>query len=252
MAVFLNSVQRNKPMKSLPKNWITEGTIDFEFKKYELLAYLKSSSQSFQSLKIYPPLADLIEHHRLLEELKNSKDAVRNLFPKAISHLDLNSGKISYFSKVPDDTIMREINQIGEFARPRIKKKIDEGIEIFEFVKDQLEFEPVGILPIYKREGYLMLTRESNAEVYVFRYKSSLLEYAGDRFRNISFWLIQTFTRSLTQTFEQIKLKLIREIKELPNPATWRIHSQQYFPLEETLLPISKRLLLNAVATNET
>lgn len=235
-------------MKNLPKNWITAGTIDFELKKYELLAYLKASSESFQSLKIYPHLADLIEHHRQLEQLKNEKEAVRSLFPKAIRSMDFRSGQLSYSSLIPEDDLMKEINQIGDYARPRIKKQIEEGVEIFEFVKGQLQFEPVGILPIYRREGYLFISRVAEPNLHVFRYKSSLLKYAGDRFRNISIWLVDTFRRSLGQTLEALKLRLVREIKELPNPATWRIHSSHHFPLEETLLPISKRLLLQEVA----
>ncbi|MHA7129144.1 hypothetical protein [Algoriphagus namhaensis] len=239
-------------MNTLPKNWITRGTIDFEYKKYELLAYLKASGQSFKSLKLYPPLADLVDHHRLLQELEEGRESVSSLFPKRISHLDIQSAKIKYESTIPEDKVMKEIRQIAEFAKPRIRSKIEEGVEIFEFVKGQLAFEPVGILPIYKNEGYVLLTREDQQEIHAFRYKSSLIEYAGDRFRSISIWLIDTFRKSLAQTLEQIKLRLIKEIKDLPNPATWRIHSEQDFPIHETLVPISKRLLLNAVSRDET
>jgi hypothetical protein len=60
--------------------------------------------------------------------------------------------------------------------------------------------------------------------------------------------MIRQFTKSLTNTFERIKMELVKEIKELPNPATWRLHSRQNLPIEQTLIPIGKRLLLKAVS----
>jgi len=238
-------------MKSLPKNWITEGTIDFEYKKYQLLAYLKASGESFQSLKLYPPLADLVDHHQNLTDLKSSADSVRALFPKRITKIDVKTGNLDYSEVFGDNEVIKEIHEIADYARPKIKEKIEEGIEIFEFIKSKIEFEPVGILPIYRREGYVLLTRETRPEISVFRFQSSLLEHAGDRFRSISIWLIKTLKKTIFQTMEQIKLSLIREIKELPNPATWRIHSEYDVPLQETLLPISKRLILTTVVEEE-
>lgn len=114
-------------------------------------------------------------------------------------------------------------------------------------MEDQLEFDPVGIIPIYNREGYVLLSQERSSDIHVFRYKSNLIQYAGEKLRSMSFWMIGKFRRTLVTTLEKIKLELVKEIKELPNPATFRLHSKQAFPIEETLLPIGKRLLLKIV-----
>ena len=113
--------------------------------------------------------------------------------------------------------------------------------------EEQIEFEPVGIQPLYNREGYILLTQEKKPEIHVFRYKSNFIQLAGERFRSISLWLIGVFQKSLVNTLEKLKLQLVTEIKELPNPATWRLHSSQVFPVEETLIPVGKRLLLRSV-----
>ena len=44
-------------------------------------------------------------------------------------------------------------------------------------------------------------------------------------------------------TFEAIKHRLIAEHSELPNPACFRVQTDVKFPLVETYLPVSKRLL---------
>ncbi len=235
-------------MKTLPKNWITEGLIDFEYKKYQLLAYLQETNKQFQAVKLYPALGELIEHHRLLDELKTGKAQLNDLFPKALSSVDLQNLQLRYKAKIGDGEVMKEVALITDFALPKLASLIEEGKGIYDFVEEQVEFEPVGIVPIYNREGFVLLSRESNRDVHVFRYKSNLLRFVGEKFRSITLWMVGVFQRSLVNTLEKIKMQLIREIKELPNPATWRIHSQHDFPIEETLLPISKRLLLKTVS----
>lgn len=235
-------------MRTLPKNWITEGLIDFEYKKYQLLAYLQEADREFQAVKLYPILSDLIDHHRVLHELNSGKTELSKLFPKALNGIDLQSAQLQYEPKVEDGEVMKEISQITEFALPRISRQIEEGKTIYNFVEEQVEFEPVGIVPIYNREGFVLMTRESSSDVHAFRYKSNFLQMAGEKFRSISFWLLGIFQKNLVNTLERLKMQLIREVKELPNPATWRIHSAHNVPIEETLIPLSKRLLLKSVS----
>jgi hypothetical protein len=235
-------------MMTLPKNWITEGLIDFEFKKYQLLSYLQETNKQFKALKLYPVLAELIEHHRLLDELQKGKTDLKNLFPKALTSIDLENLQLNYQPKVHDDEIMKEITLISEFSLPKFSRQIEEGKTIYNYVEEQVEFEPVGIQPIYNKEGFIFLSTDLSKEVYAFRYKLNLLQMAGENFRSITVWLLGVYQRTLVNTLEKLKMQLIREIRELPNPATWRLHSRQDFPIEETLLPISKRLLLQAVS----
>jgi hypothetical protein len=235
-------------MKTLPKNWITDGLIDFEYKKYQLLAYLQEADREFQAVKLYPMLSDLIDHHRVLHELNSGKTELSKLFPKALNGIDFQSAQLQYQPKVQDGEVMKEISQITAFALPRLASQIEEGKSIYNFVEEHVEFEPVGILPIYNREGFVLMTRESSADVHAFRYKSNMLQLAGEKFRSITFWMLGIFQKNLFNTLEKLKMQLIREVKELPNPATWRVHSPKVIPIEETLIPLSKRLLLKSVS----
>jgi hypothetical protein len=237
-------------MKTLPKNWIAEGLIDFEYKKYQLLAYLQETNQQFNDAKLYPVLGELIEHHRLLDDLKNGKSKLNNLFPKAISGIDFQNAKLQYQPRETEGELMQEIANITEYALPRFTQQIKKGKEIYQLVENQVEFEPVGIMPIYNREGFILVSRESKSDIHAFRYQSNILQMAGEKFRSIRMWLVGIFEKSLVNTLEKIKHQLIKDIKELPNPATWRLHSSQDFPMEETLLPISKRLLLQHVSSH--
>jgi hypothetical protein len=50
-------------MKTLSETWFADGYIDFELKKYTLLAYLQEINRNFQENKLYPQLADVIFHY---------------------------------------------------------------------------------------------------------------------------------------------------------------------------------------------
>ena len=108
-------------MQFLDKNWITENHIDFEYKKYVLLAYLQHVSEHFTEQRLYPYLSDLVDHYRNLKQLKDNKKYLFNLFPERMKSLDLEQFNIIYNKMVEDDTIMQEIETILDFSIPQME-----------------------------------------------------------------------------------------------------------------------------------
>ena len=62
-------------MKMLSQTWFAEGFIDFELKKYTLLAYLQEIHKHFDEQKLYPQLADIILHYNNLLAFKQNNSA---------------------------------------------------------------------------------------------------------------------------------------------------------------------------------
>ena len=50
------------------------------------------------------------------------------------------------------------------------------------------------------------------------------------------------------EKYDKIKLGLVKEYEELPNPATFKMECDIDFPFEETILPIAKRRLVKRLA----
>src|ERR1700733_14716627 len=141
-------------METLDKNWLTDGLIDFEYKKYLLLAYLQQAGKNFDERKLYPKLSELVEHYKSLQLFKEKKVAVAKDFPKEISKLDFEKFRVEYKEVFEDDELIKEIDTIVEFAMPEIESKLGLGKELYEEVEDKLEVFPVGILPLRTDEGY--------------------------------------------------------------------------------------------------
>lgn len=236
-------------MKTLDKNWLTEGRIDFEYKKYLLLAYLQEAGKNFKEKKLYPRLSELVEHYQSIQLLRNKKLLTAKDFPKEISRLDFENFKVEYRQLFADDELLSEIDSIVEFALPEIQSRLNTGKELYEEVEDKLEIFPVGILPLRTEEGYFFLSDFLKKLVNVYYYRLTVFENAKEKFRGIHARFLFHYDISVSQTYERVKYQLIEENSALPNPATYAVEFKESFPLPETMLPVAKRSLVRCIST---
>lgn len=231
-------------MDRLPQDWLTQGLIDFEYKKYVLLAYLKHVKSSFSKVELYPYMSDLVFHFRNLQSIKENKTLLKESFPKEISLEDLSRLEVNYRELVKDDEVMNELQSIIEYAIPRIQDSIKDGSVIFDYVESQCEVAPVGVTPLYAKEGYLFVSQPPQIEALVYRYKVSIFEDSDEQYRSLNTDFVDTVSKSPFMTYESIKVNLIRRFKDLPNPAAYLIRSRMNFPFTATLMPVIKRLFI--------
>ncbi len=236
-------------MKTLDKNWLTEGLLDFELKKYTLLAYLQEVKFGFSDMKLYPFLSDLIFHYNNLMKLRENKRIIYDQFPRLMSKVDFEKLKITYEKIIDDDDIMIFLEEILEYSIPQISESMSEGKHIYEFVEENTEISPVGISPLYPDIGYIFLNQYNKKETYIYQYQITIFERADEKYRGIHTHFVESYTKKVTNTFENIKIDLTRKYKELPNPATYLINCKVICPIDETLLPIAKRLVVKYVAS---
>ncbi len=239
----------NSNSKTLSPDWITQGLIDFEYKKYMLLAYLQYTKKQFDEVKLYPTFSELLFHYNNLLQIKENKQILSESFPKKLSKADFEKLKLTYTSILKDDEMMQEIENVVEFALPKISKSVHEGKQIYDWINENLEIVPVGITPIYFREGYLFLgmnKSQLNNTIQIYRYKVTLFEMADTKemLRGLHLEHYQTQTKSTFQTYENLKINLIKTNKELPNPATFLMQSSVICSFENSIFPIAKRRLV--------
>ena len=231
-------------MEKLSADWFLEGTLDFEYKKYLLLAYLQHINKEFSEVRLYPAFADLIQHYKNLNSFREQKQSLIKQFPASLSMEDFQQMKLSYSPHLEDDEILQEIEEIIEYALPAFKSSLKEGKEIFEFIDEQIQIEPIGVTPLYRKEGYILLRVEPRKTIKAFEYKVIFFENTDANFYGISFEYLDSFRLSIVDTYEAIKRNLIDSYNKLPNPATWLLHVVNPFPEEAALIPVAKRKML--------
>ena len=235
-------------MKTLSETWFADGFIDFELKKYTLLAYLQEVNKYFDQKKLYPQLADIIFHYNNLVAFRENKKYLQEQFPKKLTGIQIEKLQVLYEQMIGDDELMQELEEIINYSADEMKTAIGNGTEIYEFVEEKLVIFPVGIIPLDIHEGYFFLSEGNYSETRVYRYRLSFFERQEERYRSIRTEYIDSWQRSLVNTYENIKAELIRQKVEMPNPAVYSIETDLKFPVDETLLPIAKRSFVRYIS----
>ena len=227
-------------MKQLNQNWITEGLMDFEYKKYILLSWLQTVEQDFNETKLYPSLRELLLHHRNLVSIRDQKESLAGNFQKQLTKIDFEKLRLQY-SKMTDDELMRELDDILDYAIPMLGSRLREGTDLYEFVEHEMTIEPVGVVPLNAEVGYIFLRAKEEKTVRAYSYEITLFESAQEKYRGLKMNFVQTYPVSITMNYPHMKSELIKLFPALPNPGTFAIESNLVFPLPETLLPVAKR-----------
>ncbi|MFZ1533572.1 MAG: hypothetical protein WAT14_05355 [Chitinophagaceae bacterium] len=235
-------------MKQLSETWFAEGRIDFELKKYTLLAYLQEVNKYFTENKLYPQLADIIFHYNNIVAFRENKKYLQEHFPKKLTGIQLEKLQILYEQMIEDDELMAELEEIIHYSAGKMKSIIYNGTEIYEFVEEKISITPVGLIPLNIQEGYFFLSSGNLKNTKVYQYRLSFFEKHDEKYRSIKTTFLDNWQRSISSTYEHIKSELIKHRKELPNPAVYSIETELSFPVDETLLPIAKRSLVKLIS----
>ncbi len=235
-------------METLSHNWLTEGLIDFEYKKYLLLAYFQQVKQNFNEKKLYPCLADLLFHYQNLVAIKDNKKLMQEHFPSKLSTADFEHLTLAYEKMVQDDEMMTELEDIIQFSIPMFKDHMYEGRDIYEFIENKMEITPVGISPLNPEQGYLFLNPHSTSDTHIYAYRMTIFTQAEEKYRGIHLNYLETKPKSISNTYENMKVELVKRNREMPNPATYLIETKTYAPLQESVLPIAKRVLVKYIS----
>jgi hypothetical protein len=235
-------------MQQLNSNWFVEGLQDFEYKKYVLLAYLQGVKQAFDQALLYPVFSELMGHYQELHTFQQRKSQLEGQAPKQLMAIDWDKFQALYTSLLDDDEALREIEEIVAFSIPRIKASLEEGKQLYDFIEEAIEIDTVGLLPLYRDAGYLLLRDGKLQAVRAYQYQISIFEHANERYRGIHTQWVGDFRLSIAYSLEAIKLDLVRNQPQLPNPATFAISARMQFPEEAALMPVAKRKFVRFLA----
>lgn len=232
---------------TLSKTWLTEPHIELEYKSYLVLAYLNELNGLFDQGRVYPHLAELLENYRELVRLKDLAERQAEGFEKELAGFDFVRLKLDFLRLEKDPGLFEEILRVIDFTLPRFQRAITDGKALYDFIEQKMALIPVGIQPLQKNEGYLLIRDVQKPLARVYEYAISRIKRAENQYRVVGTEYVGEFSASFTVTYHSIKIELVRTRPKLPNPAVFAVESEFGFPLEESTLPIAKRMLLKNV-----
>jgi hypothetical protein len=226
------------------------GISDLEQAQYKILAALQETHREFSRNIIYPYLSDLIHLFEQLQHILRGLEGIRNAAPGEVRQVDLEACRVIYERPAFEADRIAVIEELIRWALPYIQEAIEEGRTIFEFVEEHLHMEPVGIVPTYQEEGYLIIPDQRGHLLHVLQYQLSVVRGGSERYRTLrTVHLKQLPLGGVYPAPQRIKLDLIAERRELPNPATYFFATDLDFPFAQTVLPVAKRKLMRYLFT---
>jgi hypothetical protein len=221
------------------------GASDFERAQYEILGQLQQIRFAFSQNEVFPHLSLLVDLYSNLKNLQEKSDGLRSATRGSITGIDPEKQAVVFDDKHIEDQHMSAIEDLIDWSLPQIKAAIDEGSTICEFVESHLNLEEVGIMPSYVKEGYLIVPDEARQQSYVLRYELSIYQSSTEQFRTLRTSHIRSIRHAeVRPSPRSVKLLLIEENRDFPNPATFAFETSIDFPFESTMLPVAKRKLM--------
>lgn len=212
-------------MRLTTSDWLFESPIDFEHKQWIFFSFLKEIEDDIKEFKVNPSLDQVKYQLSNLEKWKYSKELYHK---KTLKGIDFEKMTLVY--DIPDDNNpdLKEIDEIVDFCLPYLREFQVKISKLIQRISRDMKWENIGIIPNYKREGYVLIQVEKL--IYVYLYKNVI---------NTTFEKIDTFESGLIQNPSWIKLELIKKYNEMPNPNCILVNSNKY-PIEESILPVVK------------
>ncbi len=225
---------------------------DLERAQYQVLGRLQQIRQAFSRNIVYPFLADLIRLFGSLNQIVENLDQMRNAVPGKLEGLDLETAQLIRQQPTFGSDQLGTLEELIRWALPLVQDAIEEGRTIFEFVDENLHLEEVGIVPSYLEEGYLIVPDRMTSQLHVLQYSLSVFVRADERYRSLRTTYVRSVPRgSVYPSPQSIKLDLVQDIPDLPNPATYFFATELDFPFEPTMLPVAKRKLMRYLSTQQ-
>jgi hypothetical protein len=232
-------------MEPLSLELFTGAVEDIERTQYQILAGLKRAHTAFEEQRVYPHLGRLVELHGALMTVLERTEAFRTPETGRITGINWDEKSLTYEWPELEDTEMAVVEDLIRWALPRIRETIEEGRSVYEHVEDNMELETVGIVPSYLQEGYLMVPERKTDVLHVLRYQLSMIQEEGEKHRALRTVHLKTVAQDGVDAHpSNIKLDLLEERRDLPNPATYFSNTGLDVPYEPTLLPVVKRRLV--------
>jgi len=237
-------------MEALSLSTFIKAADDIELSKYTVLAILRKYATALHKNKLYPALAELISIKNELELLVEQMSLFDAEFVLNLNFADFTediplSNPLDY-----NEDDLEKVFEFITWALPEIQNAIDEGKAIFDFVDENIQLHEVGIMPIYKNEGYFLLPDLRHDLMKIYRFEMSLFSTPDNPLRTLKSKLVDLISLKAPETKSTYEIKriLTNKFEDLPNPATYYFETSLDFPFVDTILPVAKRKLVRKLA----
>lgn len=207
----------------LENDWLTNDPIDFEYKKYMLLAYEQRHTKICDEKKIYPSFTDIVEKVKIVNQFLQNVKALEDS-KLEVKDVDWMSKRITYTSQIADSSL-DEIKQIAQYSKEVLVELYRKYRNLLDDVDNSISISGcrVEIFNVY--DGYIIMRGFG---------KERILEY--EVYRKIHpepHYVLKTCKANLKEYYSKRYTKNVFDV----------IFKEEY-PLKQSIFPVYRRKFL--------
>jgi hypothetical protein len=145
----------------LDSDWLTSSPIDFEYKKYILLAYEQSLIECYEKKYLYPELKDVISH---MVYVSNFIRGYKDMEESRKKIVDIVKTDLIHESLIDDGSI-EEIKRIADFGSALLKRNFYMLKELYSDVEKSIKVSGQKIPFLGNDSGYVILKLGDAADI---------------------------------------------------------------------------------------
>ncbi|MBL7980884.1 MAG: hypothetical protein JNL52_03655 [Flavobacteriales bacterium] len=233
----------------LTRDWLMAPAFDLELKHYVLLAYLQRVQQRFKEHKLYPHLDELRDQISELCNFRLHRKELAMRLGGSIIGFDPFTGA-ALREPPPEPEALGTVDAVIDLALPRLSRALDRGVDLREELAARIQFGPIGLLPLYRQEGWLLLRTGRLVRVYSYALSGVHAPTERQAYSMLQTHYVSSHTLSIACTYEAIRSTLIQHHRERPVPATYAFEADVPIPHIETFMPLAKQLIYKAIASD--
>lgn len=234
-------------------DWIITEPIDYEYKQYQLLAYLQKIDESFDKFQIYPAFKELSLHLANIKSILS--DGTHLELKKEITEFDeeIILGDLE-FIRIPriKEEDLTEFQNSVRFAEQKITEYFLIGKSLWSLINNTVEISNV----IYKsnlRENFGFIVIQHDDLKFIYQYEIKILRdtvkekdifleniYIGDGI-DIQGIIVEN------AIFENYEFKVKFDEVNLP---IFEVQATQKFDFEHSIKPLVKRKVMSYINQN--
>lgn len=210
-------------MQILENDWLTNDPIDFEYKKYMLLAYDQHQTKFYDEKKIYPNFTDIVEKVKIVNQFLQNVKALEES-KLEVKDIDWISKKITYSSQIADSSL-DEIKLIAEYSKEILIELYMKYRNLLDDVDNSITINGCRVEIFNLYDGYIIMRGLG---------KERILEYTV--YRKIHpepHYVLKTCRANLKEYYSKRYTKNVFDV----------IFKEDY-PLKQSILPVYKRKFL--------
>lgn len=226
---------------NLSSNWFAEPVFDFEYKKYQLLGYLKAKQQELDAQKIFPHIDELESHQSALEKFLRKKNQLDDSFRKELIGFNLKTIELHY-ENLEETKELTEVMDIVKYSLEKIAGCHHHFSIEAEDIRHKIQVGLLGLLPSYLNEGFVLIRQEKIISVFNYQVHP-VLNRNGEK--ELGYVYLGKHGASFTVNEQSVKSDLQKKYRnQFGHPAFFHVNTTSDLPMYETILPLAGKEII--------